>query len=391
MNIIPVRPPTTTCSPTMPDQKFTQGRARIWTINGDFVALKPTGVPRYAREVTLALDQLISQGHPLTQNLSVQIILPRPIQDLPLQEIQHRVLPEFNKPRIPQFWAQFQLPWKVRGGLISFCNLAPLFARRHIVCIHDVYSWTEPKSFSFGFRLAHRVILPGLGRLAQAVTTVSTLSRDQLVHYNVVPEHKIVVTYNGADHAMRWRSEVSKLRLGSRPFCFCIGRKEQHKNMELIWRIAPALDRLGLDVYMAGDLSESTLSSYGGDRPPNIRLLGRISDDDLAKAFHSALCFLFPSRIEGFGLPAVEAMTCGCPVVAADAPCLPEVLGEAALYARPDDAAGWITAISRLHQSPDLRRDLVGRGHVQATKYSWRGIAEIYLRLMAAADGIAPI
>jgi glycosyltransferase involved in cell wall biosynthesis len=365
------------------------GIARIWTLNGDFVGLKPTGVPRYAREVSLALDALIGENHPLTEGLSVDLVAPRAPEDLPLRHIPIRVVPEYSKPRLPQLWVQLQLPRHAKGGLVSFCNLAPITKKRHIVCIHDLHTWIRPESYGRGFRLAHRLILPLLGRRAHSITTVSSLSRDHLIEHGVAPAEKITVTYNGADHAARWDADASRLEIGHRPFVLCLGQNQHYKNMELVWRIAPALDALGLDVYMAGTISRDVLRAYGGEQPANLRLLGRIGDNDLAKAFRSALCFLFPSRIEGFGLPAIEAMSWGCPVVAANAPCLPEVLGEAALYAGPDDAAGWVETIDRLRSDPALQREMSVRGRMRAARFTWRGIAECYLRLMADADGVA--
>ena len=363
--------------------------ARVWTINGDFVALKPTGVPRYAREVTLALDQLIGEGHPLAEGLALDLVAPREPDTLPLKNIAVRVVPEFRKPRLPQFWVQLQLPRHVKGGLVSFCNLAPVVKRRHIACIHDLHTWIHPESYGRGFRLAHKLILPLVGRRARHITTISQLSRHHLIQHGIAPADKITITYNGADHAARWDAGKSALEIGDRAFILCIGQNQSYKNMELVWRIAPALDALGLDVYMAGTISAEVLRSYGGEKPANLRLLGRIGDDDLAKAFGSALCFLFPSRIEGFGLPAVEAMTCGCPVIAADAPCLPEVCGDAALYAGPDDPAAWIAAVGHLYGDSSLRQTMIERGRSRAARYRWSGVAEIYLRLMAEADGVA--
>ncbi len=365
------------------------GRQRYWTLNGDFLALKPTGVPRYARETTLALDALIGEGHPLAEGLSLDIVAPRTAIDLSLRAIPIRVVAEFDKPRLPQFWAQFQLPRHVKGGLVSFCNLAPVAISRHIVCIHDLHTRIMPGSYGRGFRLAHRLILPALGRTARRVTTVSGLSRDHLVEYAVAPREKIVVTYNGADHTLRWRPEASTLAFGPRPFVLCLGQDQAYKNMELVWRIAPQLDELGLDVYMAGNIGEDVLRSYGGEWPTNLRRLGRISDDDFAKALKSTVCFLFPSRIEGFGLPAVEAMSLGCPVVAADAACLPEICGEAALYAAPNDQRAWVDAVRRLLFSDGLRDSLIKHGYSQAGLYRWRTIAETYLKLMAEIDGLS--
>lgn len=363
--------------------------ARVWTLNGDFVALKPTGVPRYAREVTFALDALIGEGHPLTDGLRLDLVAPREPDGWSLRNIPIRVVREFSKPRLPQAWVQVQLPRAVAGGLVSFCNLAPVSVRRHIVCIHDLHTFLKPESYGRGFVLAHRLILPRLGKRARFITTVSNLSRGHLIEHGIAPAEKVVVTYNGADHAARWRPEASALAIGERPYVLCLGQNQDYKNMRLVWRIAPALARLGLDVYMAGAIDEEVLASYGGERPANLRLLGRIGDDDLAKALRAAHCFLFPSRIEGFGLPAVEAMTCGCPVISSDAPCMPEVLGDAVLYAGPDDETGWIEAVKRMQADATLRQTMIAKGRAQAAHYSWRGIAETYLRLMARADGVA--
>lgn len=361
--------------------------SRRWTINGDFVALKPTGVARYAREVTLALDTLVAERHPLAANLDLTLLVPRSPEDLPLREIAMHVIPEFSKPRLPQFWVQLQLPRHVRGGLLSFCNLAPMFKRRHIVCIHDLHTWIMPESYGRLFRLVHKVVLPVLGRSATRITTVSRLSRDHLIRYGVAPADKIVVTYNGSDHALRWNAEASRLELaGLRPFVFCLGRSQKYKNTELLWRVAPALDRIGLDIVVAGDIDEATLDSFGAERPHNVHLLGRINDDDFASMLSKALCLLFPSRIEGFGLPAAEAMALGCPVIASTAPCLPEVCGDAALYAGPDDLEAWVAAIRRLSCEPALRQALVAKGFERAKAYTWRGIGEKYLTLMARID-----
>lgn len=359
---------------------------RTWAINGDFVSLQQAGVARYAREVTLALDALVAEGHPLTANLDLTLLAPRQPRDLPLRRIPTRVIPEFNRPRLPQVWVQLQLPRHAHGGLLSFCNLAPVLKRRHIVCIHDLHTRIMPESYGRLFRLAHRAILPLLGRNAAKIATVSQLSRDHLIQFGVAPADKIVVTYNGSDHALRWSASASRLQLaGLRPFVLCLGRSQKYKNTELLWRLAPALDDMGLDILIAGDIDRATLDSYG-PVPGNIRLLGRISDDDFANALSRALCFLFPSRIEGFGLPAAEAMALGCPLIASTAPCLPEVCGDAALFADPDDADGWIAAIRRLVREPELRADLIGRGLQRAKAYSWRGIAETYLTLMAQMD-----
>lgn len=360
---------------------------RRWTINGDFVNLRPTGVARSAREITLALDALVADGHPSTRDLVLDVVAPRrPDDHLGLRALPLRVVAEYARPRLPQVWAQFQLPRHVPGGLLSFCNLAPVAVARHIVCIHDLQTRLVPESYGAAFRLAHRAILPLLGRRAAFITTVSEAAADDLVRFGVVRREKVRVTGNGCDHARRWRPERGRLDVAEgRPFVLCIGRAMPHKNLPLLVALAEPLDALGLDLVMAGDVPPEELGA-ARNLPPNLRLLGPVDDDTLAAALARALCFVFPSRSEGFGLPAVEAMALGCPVVASTAPSLPETCGDAALFADPDDAAAWIAAIARLRASPALRDGLVARGRARAERYSWRAIAEVYLGLMAEID-----
>jgi glycosyltransferase involved in cell wall biosynthesis len=365
------------------------GRRRRWTVNGDFVTLQPTGVPRYAREVTMALDALVAGGHPLARDLDIDLVAPRqPQANLLLEAIPVHVVPEFDRPRLPQFWVQAQLPCHVPGGLLSFCNLAPVAVKRQIACIHDMHTRLMPESYGRGFRWAHNLILPLLGRRAARITTVSQLSRSHLVQFGIAPAEKITVTYNGSDHAERWDAARSTLAVKpQRPYVLCIGRRDQkYKNVELLLHLAPLLDVMGLELWMPGDVDGSFIAGHPLPPPRNVRFLGRISDDDLKKALSGALCFLFPSRIEGFGLPAVEAMASGCPVVASTSPCLPEVCGDAALYADPDDLNGWAEAVRRIMSRPDLRRRLAEAGYARARNYTWRGIAEIYLELMWQVD-----
>ncbi|MEP9399333.1 glycosyltransferase family 1 protein [Mesorhizobium sp. KR2-14] len=373
--------------PATAQEETTAHRKRCWTINGDFVTLNPNGVARYAREVTLALDALIAEGHPLARGLLLDLVAPRNDESLPLRAIGTRVVPEFRTPRLPQFWVQAQLPRHVPGGLLSFCNLAPIALSRHIVCVHDMHTRLMPESYGRLFRWAHRLILPVLGRRAARITTVSELSRLHLVKYGIARSDKITVTYNGSDHAARWDAARSTLAASpERSYVLCLGRSQKYKNVDLLLRLAPLLDDMGLDLWMAGEVDPAAIAAVTQPAPPNLRLLGRISDDDFKQALTGALCFLFPSRIEGFGLPAVEAMVAGCPVVASTSPCLPEVCGEAALYADPDDVEEWAEAVALIRSDAGMRRRLIEAGKARAQRYTWRSIAESYLKLMMQVD-----
>lgn len=360
--------------------------AGIWTINGDFVTLQKSGVARYASEVVTAMDRLVASGDPATEGLELTLAAPRSASDLDLEAIPVRIVPEFDSPRLPQFWVQAQLPRHAPGGLVSLCNLAPAFRTRHIACIHDMHTAIMPESYGRLFRLAHNVILPAVGHHAARITTVSELSRGHIAAHGVAPAEKIVIAHNGSDHALRWNPHRARLELPNRPFVVYLARAQAYKNGELVWRIAPRLEELGLDVLVAGAVDDATLRTFGPDIPRNVRLAGRISDDDLAKALGSAVCLLFPSRIEGFGIPAVEAMALGCPVVASDAPCLPEICGDAALFAGPDDDAAWIAHVQNLAANPSLRDKLANAGRTRASRYTWEQTARVYLSLMREVD-----
>jgi glycosyltransferase involved in cell wall biosynthesis len=379
--------PTRKVTRSLVDEPVVRGKRSRWTINGDFVRLRPTGVARYAREVVLALDALVAEGHPLVRHLDLDLVAPAdPGPKLELRAIPVRVVPEFNRPRLPQFWVQAQLPRHVEGGLVSLCNLAPVAIRRQVACIHDLHTRLVPESYGLGFRLAHRILLPVIGRRAARITTVSEFSRSQLVRFGIAGADKIAVTYNGTDHATRWqRHEAESLDPGGRPYVFCLAQPQKYKNLDLLLALAPLLDAIGVDLLMAGSADADFVRRTRGAVPDNVRFLGQVDDGTLGAAFAGALCFAFPSRIEGFGLPAVEAMACGCPVIAADRPCLPEVCGDAALYADPDDPVAWQVGVASL-LDPDRRAGLVAAGIARAGRYTWRGIAEQYLALMSDVD-----
>lgn len=360
-------------------------RRSEWAISGDFLTLQPNGVARYAREVTMALDRLCAERHPLADRLDLRLIAPR-AGGIALDAIQMEIVPEFRRPRLPQFWVQAQLPRHVRGGLVSFCNLAPLALRHQIVCIHDLQTRTTPESYGRLFRLLHAVMLPRLGRRAARITTVSEFSKGQLVQFGIAAAERIAVAHNGSDHVAGWDAARSRLSNDGRPFALCLGRKESHKNLRLMVRLAPLLDELGLDLRIAGAIDRGVLEMDGERLASNVRLLGRISDDDLKKALSEAVCFLFPSRTEGFGLPAAEAMAAGCPVVSSTAASLREVCGDAALYASPDDTEGWAEQVARLRRTPSLRNGLVRAGRERALRFTWRSTAVRYLELMNELD-----
>jgi glycosyltransferase involved in cell wall biosynthesis len=286
-------------------------------------------------------------------------------------------------PASGHIWEQAVLPVRWRGPLLNLCNTAPVTRSTQVVCIHDANVFRMPESYGWSFRLLYRTLQPLLGRRASRVATVSRDSARQLAEHLPVRAKDLVVLPDGHEHAFRWNSSASTLfdhTPQTRPFVLLLGSRARHKNAALVLGLAERLEGLGLDLLVAGGTAD-IFAGEGLSGGPNVRFLGKVSDDDLALLFSRALCLAFPSITEGFGLPIVEAMALGCPVVSSDRASMPEVCGSAALMAAPDDPRAWLAHIAALSGSCALRDDLRGRGREQAASFSWSDTARGYVDL----------
>jgi glycosyltransferase involved in cell wall biosynthesis len=355
-----------------------------WSINGRFVSQPVTGVQRYAHEIVRALDQQLADGHVLAKKLAVELIVPGNadaplLRAIPVRRIGHS---------IGHGWEQTVLPMAARSGLLSLCNTGPVALRKHIVCIHDVNTRACPDSYSFAFRTLYRGLHPALGRTARRVATVSDYSAQQLARYGIAAGEKIIVVPNGHEHALRWKVEHSAATRAAagRNTIVIIGSPAPHKNLRLIVGLADKLAASGLRVAVAG-MSDDRVFSGGQPQPASrsVLWLGRLRDEELAALLGDSLCLAFPSLAEGFGLPALEAMALQCPVVVSDRASLPEVCGDAALYASPLDGDAWLACFMRLRDE-GLRAELIAKGKKRASVYSWRKSAELYLQAMSDCE-----
>ncbi|MDB5508026.1 MAG: glycosyl transferase group 1 [Hyphomicrobiales bacterium] len=348
--------------------------ASALTINGRFLTQSASGVQRYASQIVKGLDTLAAAG--TTRRPMVLAVPPGKIAAPALASIPLRTVGT----RGGYYWEQIQLPSAAPGPLLNLCNLGPVSRTDQVLCIHDANIFTDPGSYSRAFGLAYRVLQPLLVRRAARVATVSSFSARMLAKYLPVRAEDIAVLPNGHEHVREWDPSRSKILEGrrDRPFILLLGSKAKHKNADLILGLADALDSLGLDIYVAGGGGHVFAASEQRDRS-NVVRLGFVTDDDLAALLGRAMCLAFPSWNEGFGLPILEAMALGCPVISSDRASMPEVGGRAAVYAAPDAPADWLSKISELLASPDRRQEMAGLGREQALRFSWKGSAEGYL------------
>jgi glycosyltransferase involved in cell wall biosynthesis len=287
-------------------------------------------------------------------------------------------------------WEQVILPARWRGRLLNLCNTAPALKADQVVCIHDANVFIAPESYGPTFRTVYRTLQPLLARRAARITTVSVDSARQIARHLPVRAADIMVLPDGHEHALAWDPALARIgpsiiteahESSERGFVLALGSHARHKNLQLPLDIAAELAEMRLDIVVAGGgagiFAPETLSIS-----PNVKVVGYVTDHDLAYLMDRALCLLFPSWTEGFGLPIVEAMARGCPVVSSDRASMPEACGDAALMAPPDNPAAWVRHVRALTNSSDLRQDLIGRGRKQVKLFSWVDTAAGYIELM---------
>lgn len=345
-------------------------------LNGRFLAQGLTGVQRYAREIARALDAMADRP-------PVTLLAPPDARDLDLFP---RLAPRMVGSRTGQGWEQWDLPRTASGGLLlNLGNTGPLLAgSRQAVVIHDAGAFDTPESYGLAFRLWYRGLQRGLAWRGARILSVSRFSAGRIAHHLGIPEPP--ATLEGGEHILREAADPAVLaRHGLQPrrYALVVGTGAAHKNLAALQAAMGALHARGLVLAVAG-AKDAAVFRAGSDVPGDVRALGRVSDAELRALYEGALCLLFPSRYEGFGLPPVEAMWCGCPVVAAPMGALPEVCADAALWFDPARPASLGEAVAALADDGARREALAGAGFARAQGFSWDAAARRLLGFIAA-------
>ncbi len=341
-------------------------------INGRFLTQGVTGVQRYARELLAALDALLDHRPDVRVRL---LTPPMPAADVPaLRNIRHVAVGR----RQGHMWEQIDLPRHI-GDAILFCpgNTAPvasLLGRgRVVVTVHDLSYLYFPDAYSRAFKLLYNRLIPLILRRADAVVTVSQSERDAILRHYPFADDRLVAIQNGG--LPTGIVEQTSLAEGTGEILY-VGSLSRRKNFPGMLDAATRLARTrGARMTFIGGVPaglNATLADIPADVRDHIRFLGQVNDwGRLLAAYRAADCFLFPSFYEASPLPPIEAMGCGCPVVAGDIPSLRERCDDAAVYCDPGDVDAIVATVGGLLDDPDRRAALRAAGYERARRYSW--------------------
>jgi glycosyltransferase involved in cell wall biosynthesis len=311
------------------------------------------GVERFGREMTRRLPQLRPERYRVIQ---------------PPAAFAHRA---------GHLWEQAVLPLQAgRCELIySPANLAPVLSRRNVLVIHDAASLRHPEAYSRAYVVYQRRMLPLLARHARLLITVSEFSKRELVEVLGVAPERITVIPEGVDEGFAEAIDPAPAaaRYGlTQPYVLVLGTVSERKNLGVLAPAAHALRERGIELVLAG-----SDRAYLRAAPVPLRRLGYIAEEHLRGLYAGARALAMPSLYEGFGLPCLEAMACGTPVVAAASGALPETVGDAGLLVDAHDADAFASALVAAACDEDVTKRLVEAGRRRAAAFSWSRTAAL--------------
>ncbi len=345
------------------------------------------GIGRYCRELTRALvarqrlRYVLFAAHRATreqvcQALDLSTGAPESVRTSYLTEWSHAVL-----------WHRLRLPcpgelWFGRADLFHATDFLapPLWRTPAVVTIHDLSFLRLPERTVPSLVEALTRTVPTVVRRARHVVADSDFTRRELVALLGISPDRVSVAYPGVSERFHpiqdplQRQQVADRWSLPARYVLGVGTLEPRKDWPVLFEAFARLGPLVSDCQLLiaggpGWLMDEILAA--ARRQPRVRLLGFVADDDLPALYSGATAFVYPSVYEGFGLPALEALACGAPVVVADSSSLPEVVGEAALRFPPGNPGALAAVLDRLLTDAALRQELAHRGPLQAARFSW--------------------
>jgi len=346
-------------------------------INGKFFCQRVTGTQRYARELLNEFDKLLSAEY--RERVSMELLVPRCVASMPhLANIEVRTVGRMSGVR----WEQLELPQYCRGRvLVTLSGGAPIFKSENVITICDAAVFAAPSGYSRTYRLWYQNLYRVLAQRARHIFTISNFSKSEIVRWCGADPSKISVTYLGSDHFSNCVADPAALsRFGiSGKYIFAASSRNPNKNFDRIVQAVRHLNETTNTLLVVAGGSDSKVYPKSVNLPDGICDLGYVNDSELKALYQSAECFVFPSLYEGFGLPPLEAMSTGCPVVVSRVASLPELFDGVATFCNPYDPDDIATAIQQAAKS---RSSSTSELKAFAAQFRWEQCARETLEVL---------
>lgn len=297
---------------------------------------------------------------------------------------------------LKHFWEQVILPRCVKkykcDVLFNPINTAPVFGiKKSVMFLCDVSFFINPKWFSRSFRYIYRAIIPMAAKKAAAIITISNSSRDDIVKYLNVERSKVNKIYPAIDEKFIKNKLGNEILLWQEddivPYILFAGSMDPRKNLGNLINAYIKLKKeknIKHKLVIVGAKNTNFSKLFIEDSPvinSDIIFTGYVNDNELKSLYCNADLFIYPSYYEGFGLPPLEAMACGCPVVVSNMSSLPEVCGDAAIYIDPYDIDSIMDGMYKVLSDEKLRKTLFSKGLDRIKIFNWDRCAEKVLEI----------
>ncbi|MDZ4848012.1 MAG: glycosyltransferase family 1 protein [Pirellulaceae bacterium] len=343
-------------------------------INGRFLTQKITGTQRYCREVMLALDEELANREEFRVFRWV-LLVPSGTIVPKLERIEVESVPGFKG----NLWEQWTLWQKSRMSiLLSFGMTGPLLHRNQIITVFDASVYRVPDAYSWRFKLWYKFMIRWIVKRSRSIFSACEYAKTECVRYFGARSEQVCVTSAGWQHLDRIEEvsndEILKL-VGNKPFVLAVSSPTPNKNFRLVVEAMQKIGQAPFAFVVAGSVNPAI---FGGAQNHSelAKYLGYVTDEQLKALYRKAICFVYPSRYEGFGIPPLEAMSLGCPVLASEIGAVKEVCGDAVTYFDPHSADQLAEKLLAIASAPDAKEVWGKRGMERAKLFSWRNAAK---------------
>ncbi len=336
-------------------------------LNGRFLTQPISGVQRYAWNMILALDRQVQN------DFEFILLCPKGAREFPLKKISIKKCGFLNG----HFWEQIELPF-IAGIdlLINLCNTGPLIKRNQIVAIHDAAVFSYPEAYSRTFVLWYKLSGYLLTLFSKRIITVSKFSQSEITKIFKIDKMKtnILSPGIGFDYISEDSIILDRLQLKDKKYFLCVSSLDIKKNFKGVIKAFNVLKSKGISnvsLVIAGSLNNSVFKQFDLPNFNDIIFTGYLTDSELVTLYKNSIAFVYPSFYEGFGLPPLEAMSLGVPVIVSNVASLPEVCADKAIYCDPFDIDSIVSAMQIVLENGMLIDELKESGPKHAALFSY--------------------